>query len=654
MSANEDDTAAANTAINSLWNIVLLRPYPTEEESNAHRTALKCYLRARHPAPCPEGCRTGVGYLAENNYISGGPNSDNNEPYGITDRLIIYTAYFQYTGEQVDWEALSADIDAARANFAHGHTGDTLKSVTTRLIGHWVVRDNNENAPPPPPNGPPPLPQGPPPTPPPANDREGYLTSVLTGLLAHLERSEAAPSAADATAKVLQKFNNISIDNNFGVQLRFNGDTSDKDAYPTYRLEFCDRAERLEWDQATRVRHFMSSWGGPARLLMQAEQYRVRYTDSADMFVNNFDKLLRWSDETYMAGGSTYFLDFRQSSFQRKNEQFQAYVARVTVDRGRFNSVHKEFLMRHLAPRSNFLPPRLNAQNDQDIPFGAAADKAIDDRLQAIRDFIQRRTGEGTQFSRDPDFRNMLSLWYVEDHNDGRKVVNEDLWARRVKVDDWIHLNHGIIDGMEHQNAKREAYKERDRVFANTDLSGKSYWEAANKLILAIVKIEARYRGLDDIYRNSNTRPATVGALRARSRSRSSSAKGKKGKKAKAKVHAITNESAEKAPATTEVTTTPQTVQTAAVEPTRGRPGRPRSHNPNPFRAPGETWKGDDGLIRTKGATCSNCGYTGHKTQHCGRQMQVDRQAHSGAIYAEARTENAFREELRQSNELHH
>ena len=111
--------------------------------------------------------------------------------------------------------------------------------------------------------------------------------------------------------------------------------------------------------------------------------------------------------------------------------------------------------MRHLAPRSNFLPPRLNAQNDQDIPFGAAADKAIDDRLQAIRDFIQRRTGEGTQFSRDPDFRNMLSLWYVEDHNDGRKVVNEDLWARRVKVDDWIHLNHGIIDGMEHQNAKR-------------------------------------------------------------------------------------------------------------------------------------------------------------------------------------------------------
>ena len=90
------------------------------------------------------------------------------------------------------------------------------------------------------------------------------------------------------------------------------------------------------------------------------------------------------------------------------------------------------------------------------------------------------------------------------------------------------------------------------------------------------------------------------------------------------------------------------------MEPTRGRPGRPRTHNPNPFRAPGETWKGDDGLIRTKGATCSNCGYTGHKTQHCGRQMQVDRQAHSGAIYAEARTEDAFREELRQSNELHH
>ena len=86
------------------------------------------------------------------------------------------------------------------------------------------------------------------------------------------------------------------------------------------------------------------------------------------------------------------------------------------------------------------------------------------------------------------------------------------------------------------------------------------------------------------------------------------------------------------------------------MEPPRGRLGRPPRSNP--VRAPGESWKGDDGLIRTKGATCSNCGYTGHKTQHCGRQM--DRQAHSGAIYAEARAEDAFREELRQSNELHH
>ena len=142
MSTAGDNEAAATAAIDSLFNAASLLPRPSPLDGITDRAALKCYLLALHATDFvyPRGCKRGVKYLAENGYISGGPEEGGTDPYGLTDKLVLLTAHFDDTGDQVNWDALAEEIDSASDDFAPGHSGATLRAATTRLVGHWRLR----------------------------------------------------------------------------------------------------------------------------------------------------------------------------------------------------------------------------------------------------------------------------------------------------------------------------------------------------------------------------------------------------------------------------------------------------------------------------------------------------------------------------------
>ena len=661
-------------AADALYSTALAADYPTYQEVIRLKGDLRCYQVSHGTTLCPSGCRTGAVYLASKHYLNRHKIEGSEDTYSIAARLVQHTAYLEFKGDHVLWDKLEQDINVVQFT-DDNHSGNALVTTAKRLLAYWKEKRDDaagsaaEDVAPgrrpafPPTVWPAPLEPSPAQQPaltaPAATSGSGAAPAAISGsdlmqamrdIVLSLQQNQSKSSIDDNAAKLLiQKCSSIQVDNNFGIQNQFHGHTkAGKEDYLAWRLDFTDRAGRLNWDDETKCRQWIANWHGQARQHLLAEQYRAT-KDNADMFTTNFKKLVDWADEVYAAGGSTYCLDFRQSNYQKDGETFHPFVTRATVDRGRFNTVHKEYLMSHLVAQVYFLGPFEVQTKPTQTVFGKEAAATIDERVQELARLAASR-GESSQFLLDPRATAILSNWHVTDLNAGVTACNDDIWERRCKVDEWIHLNHEIIDGMSNKNAQREAYKERDKVFATTDLSGIGMWEATKKLIMDITKIEARHRNEKTIYTNSNARQTNIGGVsrrstsrnRNRSKSRSPSAKRKKNRKNKAKVNSVANDDNSRPDEQSRPAT-----QAAAIGESRGR-GRPGGRAPRTRddRAPGESWTGSDQLIRTPGAICDHCGFRGHKTIHCGRAAA---EARTGAVQVDS-----LRAELRHSNHVHH
>ena len=398
-----DGPNEASGAADALYSTALAADHPTYQEVIRLKGDLRCYQLSHGTTPCPTTCRTGAVYLASKNYLNRHKIDGGEDTYSLTARLVVHTAYLEFKGDHVLWDKLERDINEIQFT-DDNHSGSALVTTAKRLLAHWkearadaadsATEDVAEGRRPAFPPTTWPIPQGPAPPPPgrPGDQSAGTeaisgpdLLSAMRDIVLSLQKNQGRAAAHDKTTELLiQKCSSISVDNHFGIQNQFHGHTkAGKEDYLAWKLDFEDRAGRLNWDDESKCRHWIGAWQGQARQHLLAEQYRAT-KDNADMFTSNFKKLVDWADEVYAAGGSTYCLDFRQSNYQKDGETFHPFVTRATVDRGRFNTVHKAYLMSHLVAQVHFLGPLEPKTKPTQTAFGREAEDTITDRIQDL------------------------------------------------------------------------------------------------------------------------------------------------------------------------------------------------------------------------------------------------------------------------------
>ena len=424
-----------------------------------------------------------------------------------------------------------------------------------------------------------------------------------------------------------------------------------KENYVWWRQDFIDRADRLGWDNATRVTQLVGATTHRARKLIMAKR-NTTFGLAYQMFIDDFDALLKFMDETFAAAGPMYSFDVRKSSCQKEKETMQDYYERTTNQRRRFWDVFRPYVQSQLTPAVTYLPPRVPARLASELAFDHVMASKVSRFITAASDACPGDGQHASSFRQIityPAVREAISNVLVEILNEERTAESTSVFEHHILFDHWKFLTWDFLDGCHNQKVKEEAYKERDKRWTKTNIHGVPGSEAVTDFVNHLVKLEDRLTPGTTIFSN-NANIGGVGGSPNKDQQMSAN-KGDRQKQRggrRGKVHATETvppaDPAPKPPPTpARPPPPPATPRNGNMAPIGGRappaaprgrgrpPGRAPPRNPHSRRLPGETYVGEDGLRRTVGAICDHCGLGGHIGPDC---AQLGRSAGAGAVGA--------------------
>ena len=605
-------------------------PTPSSEEVEDYIQTLGCFIHGHHR--CLEECRDSTAHLMEADLIVYDGDTDT---YSWTARMLFAVSHLEHHNQILNWPKIATAItqQAAAQLRKRADLFGTIDAGTNNDDPTGEDDEDTDNddvsvpgfpSPTPPPQGPPspfeiPPAWGPgappgggpgtpssggPGTPPggvpgagPGPGHQQYTynnTNAQQTSILKLMSEAIHAMAVSRTPLALQNQAGITIDNQIGATKTFSGDMrKGKECFRTWLTEFKDRANRLHWDDEVTVRNFIACQVGPARVNVEA----FKSTASEEMqaiFTDDWPGLERWAMETYAIGGATYFLNWRHSSAQQPAESLNDFYNRHRLDLARFYEAHHTYIKGQLLAKINFMVPgQQPSGNPAERPFTADMSRRMANRLTQLDKAYSAA-----------ERQQLMQSFCIEDQGRGVRLANEVLWNNFFKVVMWIDINHTFIDGMSSSSARLQSYKERDKVFLKTDLSGRTYGTATQALKVAIQKIEDRVRGNNSIYAIGSVK-TDAGTEVAAAHVKGRKIRKDRNRKHKARINEVAEtEDPEPAPA-----------GVAAIE-----------RAPQGLRK-GESFTGKDGLRRTPGARCATCHGFGHRTEDCGKS---DAGAHRG------------------------
>ena len=680
------------------------------------RDALECFFDG-HGA-CPSGCCTSITYLLEHNFLRPvGVADDGPLTHRFTPAFVQAIAQLEAHGTRFDWNLLESTIEThcdpavdrnsfsvfyqtamyASREITQAIAAAQLPGSASPPVGDVAAGGGN-------------LPTSPP-DPPPAPstrpaiiidgspvDEEIITSGAADGLSGYLEdpylpgtTSPNAPpftaAAASDTIVTANYFTKMLVEFSRSQQQVINAiqakDSTSHDAllahtthqileahvhsvhkfyghselgkenYIWWRQDFVDRADRLGWDQRTRVTQLIGATTHRARKLIMAKR-NTTFGLAYKMFVDDFDALLKFMDETFAAAGPMYSFDVRKSSCQKEKETMQDYYERTTNQRRRFWDVFRPYVQSQLTPTVTYLPPRVPPRLASELAFDHAMAAKVSRFISAASDACPGDGQHASSFRHVityPAVREALSNVLVEILNEERNAESTSVFENHILFDHWKFLTWDFLDGFHNQKVKEEAYKERDKRWTKTSIHGVPGSEAVTDFVNHLVKLEDRLTPGTTIFSN-NANIGGVGGFPAKdpqiAAGKTNKPKPKGGRRGRVNAtEAAPAADAPKpppAPPPARPSPPPATPRSANMAPLGGRappaaargrgrpPGRAPPRNPQPRRLPGESYIGEDGLRRTVGAICDHCGLQGHIGPDCAQLGH--RSAGAGAVGA--------------------
>ena len=388
----------------------------------------------------------------------------------------------------------------------------------------------------------------------------------------------------------------ITID----APLQFHGYTEKgREDFQHWLTQFEDRGVRLNWTWEDFVKNFIAAQTGDARIRFAALQAGAT-KEMQPMFKDDWPATRKWACTTYGIAGPTYFINMRLSGAQAAGETFDDFLSRHSLEMSRFYTIYQEYINGQLISQARFLMPQEAVKN----PFLDRAFTEDDTALIEERDRTYSTANKA-------DRLHLLTSWRVADCQRGVTEANKDLWNNYIKITQWINLNHRVIDGLAAPAVRTIAYKEREKRF-QSDLADLGYYNLSQNFRLFLVKAEDLTRSKPSIYSHVAEINSQVDANKA-----GWTKKKKTFGRKKAKIHEITTEAEATQFLSHNRQPKPANVAETRSRTTAGAAGAAMYRN----KKDGESFEGPDGLTRTAGATCTRCGYKGHKAEHCAKNI---------------------------------
>ena len=641
---------------------------------------LRCFTEEH--GPCAAGCHDTVQALTSAGFLNPTTGPEGRTDLHFSADLVWALAHAEYRGAKIDWpkltQTLTRHCNVHLPDLSMLHLRDSAKEAFDRLARvrpqyhpdeslDSLEEDEEEE-----------IPVGPPyhqpgeelqtegggPTPPQpatANQAENaaaaatlpQISDIVKQLSAALLQ-QSAQSAAQTSA-ALQKISEISSQDRanmfaaaaqtehiISTSVRFTGETkAGTTEYHGFRSNFIRRAEKLKWSDRDKCQNWCQAWEDKALRVLQAKMQSTRGV-ARKMFDDDWEALLRWSDEQYTLAGALYHINFKSTLEQRAKETFTDYVNRVTAVLTIFLDNHKEYFLDQMYTTYRFLEKGAPATKPGDVTWTDADEAKVNARYTASQ-------GPGAPST------DLLRQWIIEDRNTQPPGAREATWDQITLTLLWAAICYPVLDGMRSTAARRDAYRKRDEAFHKADLRTKAGQDKMDALKLFVAGKEAEADNLQTINnkniaklnaakgdaealidkvnglqqrRQKNRNGASSGNRKNRSNSRNgrggrSNSRGRRGR-----IHGVDGEEhyPEDTPRGQVNGGRPTGGEVGAARSFRGMRGGGRGRLPrrtipggnNPPQE-GEVYYGPDGLRRTYGAICGKCGARNHTSEDCAK-----------------------------------
>ena len=675
---------------------------------------LRCLLVGH--GPCAAGCRDTLPALTSAGFLTPAAGTDGPPNVHFTADLVWALAHAQHRGERIDWRKLEEIIarlcNTQLPDLSLQHLRDSTKEAFERLARHRpqfrpsgsldsqdgaleYPHDQNDEVESPAPslhipanNGfgaeeNRPHVGGQDPTGAHNAPHTGENAAVIPALSLMIEKMtevlrQQSAQTAEQTSAALNRITEISSQDRasmfaaaaqtehiISTSVRFTGDTkAGTTEYAIFRSNFIRRAEKLRWSDRDKCQNWCQAWEDKALRVLQAKMQSTR-GEASRMFEDDWETLLRWSDEQYTLAGANYHINFKSLLEQRSKETYTDYTNRITATLTTFLDNHKAYLLDQMMVQHRFLEKGLEPAKLGEVAWTEADDEKINQRYAAL-------PGPGRP---SPD---LLRRWLIEDRNTQPPGARETTWGQITITLLWTAICFPVMDGMRSTAARRDAYRKRDECYTKADLRTKAGQSAIDALKLFVASKEAEADNLQTI---NNKHLAKINAARGdgdvqidkvngqqrrqkkngnngNRRHRSASRNGRGGrsnsKGRRGRVNGIDGgeERYDEEPTHTHTGTRPPRGEVGATRGMRGgaRGRTPRRTMPNGGDIPqeGAVYYGPDGLRRTFGAICGKCGARNHTSEDCAKgvsapnmgAVSADRDGTRGRTLAQVFAEN--------------
>ena len=642
-----------------------------------HHENLKCFHEGH--AECEDGCNTGPNFLAAKGYIQSDPAADRTT---FTALFVWAIANLAVRGVQFSWTLLDGTINAITDVETPGYSFENFRETVRHAIrllrnepaliaavqlapllpggggqdAHDDIEPNESiNS-----SGPPSLASlhpsdgasnnSPNPNVPPPNQTMDmkmfleFLRESQSQLMQQFQQNngnllqQMQESNATNNETIFSRATRLTMDSTLHIANKFYGKLEDgKEVYFAFRRNFLDRADRLGWDEPTRCQQMFFCCAGRALNTMDSLRMNAHGAEK-DTWTKHFTtKMLPMMDELFAHAGLTYGLNWRKASLQREKEFFQDYYTRARAERARFWQVHEKYCRLQILPPRDFLRPYVEPAKSDQILF----DDTDNFRLQKIIDKLANVSTDQTTrlfIQTSSLFRSILANAIPQLKQQMYDDLRDVVWKQFLILDDWTHTCWLMADGIHNTKLREEAYKHRDKWYNKPELGTPEGSRIMTEYFFHLLKMADRLHdkptylnigaaGAKDKKAKSgppddndpNPGPANVQQINNKD--------GKKSNKRQNKGGKVGGVDGDPAPQDNN-TNQPAQQATTDVQPPPARRRR------MPVPPSGDPYKGDDGLIRTPGQTCTACGTYGHIEKDCGKKkkMAASGQGHMSSI----------------------
>ena len=501
---------------------------PPEDQVTRWIRDLRC-LSIGH-GPCAAGCRDTLPGLTSADFLTPAVGAEGPNVHFTAD-LVWALAHAQHRGVRIDWQKLDETLtrfcNTQLPDLSLQHLRDSAKEAFERLARHHPQyrptesldsqegvldyphgQNGGEVESPAPPH----LyagsglgteenrPQMGGPDPPGVHDSNnaGENAAVIPALSLMIQKMtdalrQQSAQSAEQTSAALNRITEISSQDRasmfaaaaqtehiISTSVCFTGDTkAGTTEYAMFRSNFIRRAQKLQWSDRDKCQNWCQAWEDKALRVLQAKMQSTR-GEACRMFEDDWEALLRWSDEQYTLAGANYHISFKALLEQRSKETYTHYINQVTATLTIFLDNHKPYLLDQMLVQYRFLEKGLKPTKLGEVAWTEADDEKINQRYAAM-------PGPG-----GPSL-DLLRRWLIVDRNTQPPGVRETTWGQITITLLWTAICFPVMDGMLSTAARRDAYRKRDECYGKADLrttAGQSAMDAL-KLFVASKEVEA-------------------------------------------------------------------------------------------------------------------------------------------------------------------